>query len=169
MPCIGILNQTLAPSENGVAVTYGQVKGLNTNSFTKGQIAYVSTTTAGDIVSTKPDGDLIQNIGIVTKKNVNSGVIFVTGIGRANDIPNSANITSLDYTSNYLYAYTGATPDSNRFQKISVSNLGAVAKSHDTNTHTGITGEIVYDTNTNKLKVWALGLIGYGWETITSS
>ena len=81
MPCIGILNQTLNHNENGIAVTYGKVKGLNTDAFEDGDTVYVSSTTAGDITNDKPattKTDLIQ-IGIVTKKTT-AGVIFVTGI-----------------------------------------------------------------------------------------
>ena len=169
MPCIGILNQTLSNKDNGVAVTYGKVKGIDTSLFSNvGDIGYVSVTIPGTVQHTKPvDGHLIQNIGIVTKKNVNSGAIFVTGIGRSNDIPNSAIITSLDYSTNYLYAYTATNgnPDSKRFQKITPKDLGTVAKNYNTLPTSGTLGEIIYDTNINKLKVWT----GSSWETIQSS
>ena len=156
MPCIGILDSTLLDNENGLAITYGKAKGLDTSGFAnEGDTAYVSTTTPGSIEPNKPsNGDLIQNIGVVTKKNASAGVIFVTGIGRANDIPNSAIVTSIDYSSNYLYAYTATAglPDSSRFQRITVKDLGAVAKSHDSSTYNGtVLGEIIYDYILNKL------------------
>ena len=165
MPCVGILSQNLSSNENGVAITYGKAKGLNTSGFTnEGDTVYVSPTTAGDINISKPiNGTLIQNIGIVMKKNTNSGVIFITGIGRANDIPNSSTITSFDNTSNHVYVSTG-TDESQRFNKLLISNLGAIAKSYST-LPSGTTGEIVYDTSVNKLKVKT----NTGWETITST
>ena len=169
MPCIGILDSTLAPNENGLAITYGKAKGLDTSGFLNvGDIAYVSTTTPGEIDPNKPsNGDLIQNIGVVTKKNANTGVIFVTGIGRANDIPNSTTISSINYSSNYLYVYTATAgqPDENRFQRITPENLGTVAKSKDSSSYSGtVTGEIIYDTSSNKLKFWIASL--NKWETI---
>ena len=167
MPCIGILAQNLNINENGLAITYGKAKGLNTIGFTnEGDTVYVSPLIAGDIVGTKPiNGTLIQNIGIVMKKNASNGVIFITGIGRANDIPNSQTITTFDYTSNYIYVTTGTT-ESERFNKITVQNLGAIAKNYSTITlPTGINGEIVYDITDDKLKVKTPS----GWETINST
>ena len=171
MPCIGILDSTLAPNENGLAITYGKAKGLDTSGFVnEGATAYVSTTTPGEIDPNKPsDGGLIQNIGVVTKKNASAGVIFVTGIGRANDIPNSLVTTSIDYSSNYLYVYTASAgqPNQDRFKRITPENLGTVAKSKDSSSYNGtVTGEIIYDTSSNKLKFWTASNT---WETITSS
>lgn len=170
MPCIGILNSKLLQNENGLAITYGKAKGLDTSGFAnEGDTAYVSVTTPGTIDAKKPsDGNLIQNIGVVTKKSATAGVIFVTGIGRANDIPNSEIITSIDYSSNYLYTYraTSGLPDNKRFQRITPENLGAIAKSHDSSYTGTVTGEIIYDKDSNKLKFWTSS---NNWETIQSS
>src|SRR6056300_105376 len=46
-------------------------------------------------MNSKPFGasDLIQNVGICVKADSSHGVIFVTGVGRSNDIPNAQVVT----------------------------------------------------------------------------
>ena len=96
MPAIGILYQTLNAGDEGLAVVYGKANGiaLPSPTFSEGDIVYVSTTTAGAVTATKPTGssDLIQNIGIVMQTHATNGVIFITGVGRSNDVPNSFSI-----------------------------------------------------------------------------
>ena len=107
MPAIGVLYQTLAQNGQGVAVSFGRADGLNTGSldvsnFIEGETLYVSNTVTGGLSNVKPYGltDLIQNAGILVNKN--SGVGFITGIGRANDIPNAVIETS-NASVNYVY------------------------------------------------------------------
>ena len=157
MPCIGVCNQNLGANQNGLAITYGKIKGIDTSGhgFTEGSIAYVSDTTAGS-VNSKPvsDTDLIQNVGIVTKVSINgntNGVIFVTGIGRSNDIPNGITQTSFDNQNDYLYAYRGT---SNRFDKLLIENIGAIAKSYSSDPVSGTRGEIIYNSASHVLKYY---------------
>ena len=96
MPAIGILYQDLSPGDEGLAVAYGRADGLALPSptFSEGDTVYVSTSVAGGVTNTKPTGasDLIQNVGIVMKTHATNGVLFVTGVGRSNDVPNSFSI-----------------------------------------------------------------------------
>ena len=90
MPAIGLVNADLTANATGYVVVVGSLKGLNTNSYSINQALYVSTT-AGTLTGTKPTGasELIQNIGRVTRVNVNNGEILVLGPGRTNDVPNA--------------------------------------------------------------------------------
>src|SRR5210317_2073929 len=95
MPCIGVIHDDISDQNEGVAVAYGKVQNVNTGGFTEGEIVYVSNTNAGSIMNSKPFGasDLIQNVGICVKADSSHGVIFVTGVGRSNDIPNAQVVT----------------------------------------------------------------------------
>src|SRR5210317_1650166 len=95
MPCIGIIHDDVANQGEGVAVAYGKVQNVNTSGFTEGQTVYVSNTVAGSVMSSKPfvASDLIQNVGVCVKSDPSHGVIFVTGVGRSNDIPNAQVVT----------------------------------------------------------------------------
>ncbi len=123
MPAIGVLYQTLAQNGEGVAVSFGRADGLNTGSldvstFVEGETLYVSNTVTGGLSNVKPYGptDLIQNAGILVNKS--AGVGFITGIGRANDIPNAELIT--DYNDmNYIYVNDSV----NDMKKIASENL----------------------------------------------
>ncbi len=108
MPCIGIALENITTNNNGFAVTYGKASGVNTDGFLEGEKVYVSNVTTGGVSNVAPYGtsnpDLIQNVGVVMNSAVN-GTIFVTGVGRANDIPN-AEILPDETSVNYVYVNT---------------------------------------------------------------
>jgi cytoskeletal protein CcmA (bactofilin family) len=122
MPSIGIIDRDLAPGETGHAVTFGRANNVSIP-FIESETVYVSNTNPGHLSNVKPYGstDLIQNIGIVGLKSsgaLTNGVMFVTGIGRSNDIPNARIIT--DYNEmNYVYVNS----ENNDLKKITSANL----------------------------------------------
>jgi hypothetical protein len=124
MPAIGIVNDaTITQGGQGVAVAYGRAQSVNTLGFIEGETLYVSNTVAGGLSNVKPfytDSvpDSIQNVGVVVKVGETNGTIFVTGIGRANDVPN-AQIVLDEGDINWVYV----SDQNNDFQKIEPSNL----------------------------------------------
>jgi len=122
MPSIGLVyGGPITAGSEGVAVAYGKVNGINTDSFLEGETIYVSNVVSGGLSNVKPystDPDFIQNIGVCTRKHATSGAVFVTGVGRANDIPNAAVV--LDESDiNYVYV----NDQNNDLKKIEPSNL----------------------------------------------
>jgi hypothetical protein len=120
MPCIGVIHDDILDQNEGVAVAYGKVQNVNTDGFTEGEIVYVSNTNAGSVMSSKPFGptDLIQNVGVCVKSDPSHGVIFVTGVGRSNDIPNAEEVYAQP-----TYVYVNSS--GNELKKILASNLSA--------------------------------------------
>src|SRR6056300_1224392 len=122
MPSIGVVyNTSVAQGDQGVAVAYGKVNQMDTSGFLEGDTLYVSNVNAGLLSNVKPYGvdlDLIQNIGVCTRSHPSSGTIFVTGIGRSNDIPN-ARIVLDEGDINYVYV----NDQNNDLKKIEPSNL----------------------------------------------
>jgi hypothetical protein len=124
MPAIGVVNDaTIIQGGEGVAVAYGRAQSVNTLGFIEGETLYVSNTVAGGLSNVKPfytDSvpDSIQNVGVVVKVGETNGTIFVTGIGRANDVPN-AQIVLDEGDINWVYV----SDQNNDFQKIEPSNL----------------------------------------------
>jgi cytoskeletal protein CcmA (bactofilin family) len=120
MPAIGIVYEDLPINGEGAAVTFGRANGIDgISEFTNGDTLYVASGTPGGLTNVKPYGvdlDLIQNVGVVV--NNNSGVMFVTGIGRSNDIPNARIIT--DYN-DMQYVYVNS--ENNDLKKIWSNNL----------------------------------------------
>src|SRR6056300_1466112 len=124
MPVFGIVAETIAEQGGeGIAVTYGKALTTSVDAFIEGETVYVSNVVAGGLSNVKPfytDSvpNLIQNVGVVTKSGSGQGAIFVTGIGRANDIPNAQIV--LDETAiNWVYVNDA----NNDFKKIEPSNL----------------------------------------------
>src|SRR6056300_1595968 len=99
MPAIGLIHEDIANGEEGTAVAYGKVSGIDTTGFVEGQTVYVSNVGAGLVMNSKPYGltDKIQSGGICIKVHQSNGVIFVTGVGRSNDIPNAPISSSHNY------------------------------------------------------------------------
>ena len=97
MPAIGVLYQDLADEAEGLAVAFGKANGVDLDpvDFNDGDVVYVSEATAGAVTSTKPTGasELIQNVGIVMQTHATNGVLYVTGVGRSNDVPNTISIS----------------------------------------------------------------------------
>ena len=119
MPCIGLSNQLLTPGQSGTAVAYGKALSVVTDTFLAGETVYVSNTVPGGLSNVKPyNNDLIQNVGVVTKIHESNGGVFVTGIGRANDIPN-APIVADETDINYVYVNN----ENNDLKKILPTNL----------------------------------------------
>ena len=88
MPATFILDEALNNDEEGRAISSGYIKGVNTSAFTVGDVVYVGEN--GGYTNVKPtgDGNLIQNLGVVTKVDASSGAGFIYGSGRSNDVPN---------------------------------------------------------------------------------
>jgi len=88
MPCFGLAKDTASNNSTVNVVTFGTLAGLNTSSFTLGDILYIST--SGALTNIKPAGELakIQNIGKVQRVHTSNGSIKVGGAGRTNDVPN---------------------------------------------------------------------------------
>src|SRR5210317_1381731 len=120
MPAIGIVYEDIPINGQGAVVTFGRANGISgISGYTNGDTLYVASGTPGGLTNVKPYGvdlDLIQNVGVVV--NHNSGVMFVTGIGRSNDIPNARIIT--DYN-DMQYVYVNS--ENNDLKKITSANL----------------------------------------------
>src|SRR6056300_1075597 len=120
MPSIGIVYEDIPINGQGAVVTFGRANGISgISGYTNGDTLYVASGTPGGLTNVKPYGvdlDLIQNVGVVV--NHSSGVMFVTGIGRSNDIPNARIIT--DYN-DMQYVYVNS--ENNDLKKITSANL----------------------------------------------
>jgi hypothetical protein len=118
MPAMGVLYQTLAAGEEGIAVVFGKAHNIAAD-FTVGDVLYVSPTTAGEVTNVKPTATtshLIQNVGILMAGHASNASVFITGVGRTNDVPNNIDITGTvttdgDITSgaNYVQSQNNAT------------------------------------------------------------
>ena len=89
MPAFGLAYAAANDSAEVQVVTFGNLEGLNTSTFSVGDTLFVDTT-AGGLVSTAPTGEtsLLQNIGRVVRSNNGAGIIKVGGAGRSAATPN---------------------------------------------------------------------------------
>jgi len=92
MPSFGLAGSSVSINGSVEIFTFGTLPGLNTSSFSVGDILYVSTngTSGNTLTATKPTGEssLLQNIGIVQRSHASAGSIKVGGAGRTNATPN---------------------------------------------------------------------------------
>lgn len=91
MPAIGVLNEGLdaagGANDEGEAIMFGRISGIDTSAFSVGDEVFVSDT-PGALTTTKPTGvKYIQKIGVVIRDHASNGTIEVFGAGRTNDVP----------------------------------------------------------------------------------
>ena len=92
MPSFGLAGSSVSINGSVEIFTFGTLPGLNTSSFSAGDILYVSTngTSGNTLTATAPTGEssLLQNIGTVQRSHASAGSIKVGGAGRTNATPN---------------------------------------------------------------------------------
>ena len=89
MPAFAITNESITNSSTGYGILSGDVLNFDTSSWSVGDALYVSSTTAGELTSTKPTGtNAIQKIAQVARSHGSNGQVVVFGAGRSNDVPN---------------------------------------------------------------------------------
>lgn len=116
---IAVLTEDIADSETGYATKLGQVGGLDTSTFSAGQILYLGTD--GDFISTTPtDGGYICIVGVVDVVSATDGVITVdtktsdttVEVTDTNGFPpdqrSSTTISFVDVTRTFTIAPTGS-------------------------------------------------------------
>ena len=91
MPALGILNEDLdaagGANDEGDAIMFGKVSGIDTSAFSVGDEVFVDDTPGG-LTTTKPTGvKYIQKVGVVIRDDATNGTIEVFGAGRVNDVP----------------------------------------------------------------------------------
>ena len=88
MPAIGIAGENITNAASSTLVVVGNLTGMTTNSWSVGDGLYVSD--SGTQTNTRPANadDGVQKIGTVARSHPSTGVIFVAGALRSNDIPN---------------------------------------------------------------------------------
>ena len=90
MPAIGVLGEDLAIDAEGDLLLYGQIQGIDTQTpdFQPGDVIWVAA--GGGYTNTKPagEGNILQNLGVVTKRHVSNGGGLIEGAGRGAATPN---------------------------------------------------------------------------------
>jgi hypothetical protein len=88
MPAHFVLLETLADEEEGRGLLMGRISGVDTSAFSEGDTIYVAA--GGGYTNTAPtgEGNLIQNLGTVTRVDATNGGGEVMGAGRSAATPN---------------------------------------------------------------------------------
>ena len=90
MPAIGVLGEQVAVDAEGDLILYGQIQGIDTQTpdFQPGEVIWVAV--GGGFTNTKPsgEGNILQNLGVVTKRHLSNGSGLIEGAGRGAATPN---------------------------------------------------------------------------------
>ena len=90
MPAIGVLNEDLAIDGEGELLLFGHIQGIDTQTpgFSVGDVIYVADGGGFDNTPPTGEGNIIQNLGIVSKVHLTNGGGLVEGSGRGAATPN---------------------------------------------------------------------------------
>jgi hypothetical protein len=75
--CIGLVNETIASNSDGYVVISGILNGINTGTFTVGDVLYLSPYSAGQLMSSVPPTGYAVRIGVVSYANTPNGSVYV--------------------------------------------------------------------------------------------
>ena len=74
---LGIATENIADNQFGYITTFGTVRGLNTSTFSTGDILYLSSTTSGSYSNIKPSAPYFEaRVGVVEVVNATEGTIL---------------------------------------------------------------------------------------------
>jgi nitrogen fixation protein len=113
---LGIVTETIATNQEGFIMTVGQLEGINTTgslqseTWTDGDVLYLSPTTAGAITNIKPNGSTghIVILGYVEYAHANNGKIYVK-IMNGWELDELHNVYISSVANNQILSYETAT------------------------------------------------------------
>ena len=167
MPANYILNESIADGAEGVAFLIGKISGVNTSSFTVGDVVYVGA--AGGYTTTKPTGtNLIQNLGIVTSIDATNGKGWIYGAGRSNDVPNlpTGKFFIGSATNTTESAYTLPTADGTVNQVLQTDGSGAVSFQSISSTDSIVLAATTTQARLNVNDNYYTGSDDFGWNYV---
>ena len=146
MPAFGLTVSAVNNNATVDVITFGNISGVDTSSFSLGDTLYVSNT-AGEFTSTPPAGSSskLQNIGTVLKVHA-SGIIKVGGAGRSAVTPNlDQGKIFIGNASNQssVSAYSLPISDGTNGQVLATDGSGALSFSDQSSGGTSITTQRV--------------------------
>ena len=144
---IGLVTETISPNQEGFIMTVGSLESINTTgslqgeTWTDGDVLYLSPTTAGRITNVKPIAPQhIIVIGYVEYAHQNNGKIYVK-VMNGWELGELQNVNTAGATNGQVLSYNST---SGIWQP---TNLSAVNTAPATASSTGTFGEIRIDTN----------------------
>jgi len=118
---IGLTEGAIANGAIGYVVSNGTIEGVNTSTYTVGQILYLSPYSAGQLMNTVPPTGLVVQVGVVTYVNA-SGNIYVKQTIPTNLPTTQGGTGQTSYTAGDLIYYSSGTS----FTKLGIGTAGQV-------------------------------------------
>lgn len=161
MPCIGVLEATLANNAQGFAVPLGMVRGLDTSAYSMNGVVYVAA--GGGLTPTRPTGttELVQNIGRVVRVHASTGELLVMGPGRTNDVQNlipTSRLASSGTASSSTYLRGDQTwasiPGATGASGVTTIDFGSFPGVSDASI--AVTGQTGIDASSSQVQAWLM-------------
>jgi hypothetical protein len=165
MYMLGIADHTIADgAEDGLVVTDGTVRGINTSLWPVGTVLYPNPSVAGGLTSTKPTAPNIRTpIAIVLRQNENTGRIYVRMTTGSTLGGTDSNVNFDNPQSGEVIVYDGVNNVwTNDTAPPAVTPTGATLPESGTN------GLFFYNTTSDKLYFFYNQWKEVQWNEITS-
>ena len=132
--CIGLLNESIATGADGYVTISGILNGINTGTFTVGDVLYLSPYSPGQLMNTVPPTGYAVRIGVVSYANTPNGSIYVN---QSNAFAQAGNIVGTLAITN---GGTGATTASAARTNLGLGTIAVQDSSNVAITGGSITG-----------------------------
>jgi hypothetical protein len=106
---LGVASENISDATEGYINLLGEIRNLNTNTYSVGTVLYIDPNTPGNLTSTQPTApDLKQSIAIVTRQHVSTGIIFVRMWLQDNRIADSSDVNLTSLTADQFLKWNGS-------------------------------------------------------------
>jgi hypothetical protein len=107
---LGFATTDIPADSDGKVTHFGKVRGINTSAYNEGDILYISTSAAGQVVTTEPTSGMKLPVAFVITSHASVGTVFV----RATNGCALADLHDIDFTglaNNDLLRYDSASAE----------------------------------------------------------
>ena len=137
LKALGVVTQDILNNEEGYVTTFGQVRGIDTSSFTQGQPIYASPTSAGLFVETQPiSPNQTVIVGTVVVSDALDGSMFVS----TKDFPTANLVTYDNDSSNLISSNVQGAIDELSITKADVNSLSSSLTVYPTSVESDVSG-----------------------------
>jgi hypothetical protein len=137
LKALGVVTQDILNNEEGYVTTFGQVRGIDTSSFTQGQPVYVSPISAGLLVETQPiSPNQTVVVGTVVISDPLDGSIFVS----TRNFPTANLVTYDNDSSNLISSNVQGAIDELSITKADVNSLSSSLTVYPTSVESDVSG-----------------------------
>jgi hypothetical protein len=147
---LGVASENISDATEGYINLLGEIRNLNTNTYSVGTVLYIDPNTPGDLTSTQPTAPgLKQSIAIVTRQHVSTGIIFVRMWLQDSRIADLSDVNFTSLTADQFLKWNGSV-----WVNATIPDSGGGVTVSETPPASPTAGDLWFESDTGKTFVY---------------